>query len=518
MARGTATWARKSKARGKAPARGAARVTPRGTGTVGHIPVNEEAVRKAVKVLKDNRIEIVDLKFNDLPGLWQHFSIPVSELANLDDLVKSIWVDGIGFDGSSIRGFQKINESDMILIPDPETTIVDPVCEVPTASIICDIYDPITRKPYTRDPRYIARKAEAYLRQTEIATTCFFGPECEFFLFNDVRYDQNEQSGYYYVDSVEGEWNTGREENPNLGYKPRFKEGYFPVPPHDSLQDLRSKIILQMIRSGIPVEVHHHEVATAGQCEIDMKFDTLTRMGDKVMLYKYIVKNVARKNGMTATFMPKPLFNDNGSGMHTHQSLWDGEKPLFFDPKGYGLTSQLCRWYIGGLLKHGRALMAFCAPTTNSYKRLVPGFEAPVNLVYSQRNRSAAVRIPVYSTSPKSKRIEFRPPDSAANPYLAFAALLMAGLDGIQNKIDPGDPLDQDLFELSPQEAAGIPQVPGSLDEAIRALEEDHQFLLKGGVFTEDVLSTWIDYKREKEIDPLRLRPHPWEFQLYFDI
>ncbi len=501
----------------KLPARAAPRAV-RANDTVGHIRVDEDDVRKAVKILKDNRIEMVDLKFNDLPGLWQHFTIPVSEMTHMDDLVTSIWVDGIGFDGSSIRGFQKINESDMILIPDPTTVIVDPACETPTASVVCDIYDPLTRKPYSRDPRYIAKKAEDYLRATGIATDCYFGPECEFFLFNDVRYDQNEQSGYYYLDSMEGEWNTGRDEKPNLGYKPRFKEGYFPVPPHDSLQDIRSRITLKLMRAGIPIEVHHHEVATAGQCEIDMKFDSLVRVADRVMLYKYIVKNMARAHNLVASFMPKPLFNDNGSGMHTHQSLWNGDKPLFYDAKGYGLISQICRWYIGGLIKHGRALMAFCAPTTNSYKRLVPGFEAPVNLVYSQRNRSAAIRIPVYSTNPRSKRIEFRPPDPAANPYIAFAALLMAGLDGIQNRIEPGEPLEKDLFELKPSELSKIPKVPGSLRRALDALEKDHAFLLKGGVFTQDVIDTWLEYKRTREVDAVRLRPHPWEFQLYFDV
>jgi len=468
--------------------------------------------------IKKNNIEIVDLKFNDLPGLWQHFSIPASELVELDDLTKSIWVEGIGFDGSSIRGFQKIQESDMILIPDPKTAILDPVCQTPTLSIICDIYDPITKQPYTRDPRYVAKKAEAYLKSTGIADTSYWGPEAEFFIFDDIRFDQTENAGYYFIDSVEGDWNTGKDEKPNLGYKPRYKEGYFPVPPHDSMQDLRSEMILTMIKSGIQVEVHHHEVATAGQGEIDMKFDTLTTMGDKFLLYKYIVKNVARKYGKTATFMPKPIFMDNGSGMHTHQSLWKDGQNLFYDKNGYALLSDLAKYYIGGLLKHGRSLMAFCAPTTNSYKRLVPGFEAPVNLVYSQRNRSAAVRIPMYTANPKSKRIEFRPPDASCNGYLAFAAMLMAGLDGIKNKIDPGEPLDVDIYELSGAEAKSIPTVPASLEEAIKALEEDHDYLLAGGVFTQDVIDVWIEYKRENEIDALRLRPHPYEFYLYYDI
>ncbi|HXG36048.1 MAG TPA: type I glutamate--ammonia ligase [Dehalococcoidia bacterium] len=478
----------------------------------------QKEAERVNQIIHDNNIKIVDLKFNDLPGLWQHFSIPVSELTEMDDILTSIWVDGIGFDGSSIRGFQKIQESDMILVPDPSTARVDPCCSIPTISITCDIFDPLTKKPYTRDPRYIAHKAEEYLRSSGIADTSYWGPELEFFIFDDIRFDQNENTGYYYVDSVEGEWNSGRDEKPNLGYKPRFKEGYFPAPPHDSLQDLRSEIILTMIDAGIPVEVHHHEVATAGQCEIDMRFDTMVKMADKVMWYKYIVKNIARKHGKVATFMPKPLFGDNGSGMHTHQSLWKNGTNLFYDPEGYALISETARHYIGGLLKHGRALMAFCAPTTNSYKRLVPGYEAPVNLVYSARNRSAAARIPVYTAQPKSKRIEFRPPDPSANPYLAFSAMLLAGLDGVENGIEPGPPLDKNTYELSPQEQAAIPTVPGSLDEALRALEEDHEFLFKGDVFTSDVLEVWLEYKRESELDPVRLRPHPWEFYLYFDV
>jgi len=480
--------------------------------------LTEQDALKVSELIKKNNIQIVDLKFNDLPGLWQHFSIPPRELHELEDLQTSIWEDGIGFDGSSIRGFQQIQESDMILIPDPATARVDPVLGVPTLSIICDIKDPLTREPYTRDPRYVAKKAEEYLKKTKIADTSYWGPELEFFVFDDIRFDQTENSGFYFVDSVEGEWNTGREESPNLGYKPRFKEGYFPVPPHDSLQDIRSEMILAMEKVGITVEVHHHEVATAGQCEIDMKYNTLVNQADSVLWYKYIVKNIARAHNKVATFMPKPLFGDNGSGMHTHQSLWKGGKPLFYDPKGYALTSQLCRWYIGGLLKHGRALMAFCAPTTNSYKRLVPGYEAPVNLVYSARNRSAAARIPMYTEQPKAKRIEFRPPDPSCNPYLAFAAMLMAGLDGIENQIDPGPPLDKNTYELSAREAARLKTVPGSLEESLRALEQDHEFLLKGGVFTRDVIDVWIQYKREAEIDPVRLRPHPWEFHLYFDV
>jgi glutamine synthetase len=474
--------------------------------------------KDVLSIIKEKGIKIVDLKFNDLPGLWQHFSMPTSELSEMDDLTESIFTQGIGFDGSSIRGFQKIQESDMILIPDPTTAVVDPVCSVPTVSMICDIYDPITKKPYTRDPRYIAKKAEQYLKSSGIADESYWGPEMEFFIFDDIRFDQTENSGYYFVDSIEGEWNSGREEFPNLGYKPRYKEGYFPVPPHDSQQDMRSEIILTMIEAGIDVEVHHHEVATAGQGEIDMKFDTLVRMADKCMLYKYIVKNMAQKLGKVATFMPKPLFGDNGSGMHTHQSLWKSGKNIFFDPKGYALLSDTAKYYIGGLLKHADSLMAFCAPTTNSYKRLVPGYEAPVNLTYSQRNRSAAIRIPVYTENPKTKRIEFRPPDNSANPYLAFPAMLMAGLDGVKNKIDPGEPMDVNTYELEKEAFKKVRTVPGSLEKAIDALENDHDYLLEGGVFTKDVIDVWIEYKREKEIDALRLRPHPYEFYLYFDI
>jgi len=478
-----------------------------------------EDTQQVTDLIKKNNIQIIDLKFNDLPGLWQHFSIPPADLTEIDDFTTSIWVEGIGFDGSSIRGFQKIQESDMILIPDPTTARVDPACSIPTLSITCDIFDPLTKEPYSRDPRYIAKKAEEHLRSTGIADTSYWGPELEFFIFDDIRFDQTENCAYYYVDSVEGEWNSGREENPNLGYKPRFKEGYFPVPPHDSLQDIRSEMILEMMKVGIPIEVHHHEVATAGQGEIDMKYDTLLSMADKVMWYKYIVKNVARKHNMVATFMPKPLFGDNGSGMHVHSSLWKNGTNIFYDAKDdYALISDTARFYIGGLLKHADALMAFCAPTTNSYKRLVPGYEAPVNLVYSARNRSAACRIPVYTTNPKSKRVEFRPPDPAANAYLAFPAMLLAGLDGIENKIDPGPPLDKNTYDLTAEEEASLKTVPDSLDKAIEALERDHDFLTKSSVFTSDVIDVWIEYKREAEIDPVRLRPHPWEFYLYFDV
>jgi glutamine synthetase len=444
--------------------------------------------------------------------------MPTSELTEMDDLTQSIFVEGVGFDGSSIRGFQEIQESDMILVPDPTTAVMDPATDIPTLSMVCDIYDPLTRKPYTRDPRYVAKKAEAYLKASGIADESFWGPEMEFFIFDDIRFEQNEHCGYYFLDSIEGDWNTGREEKPNLGYKPRYKEGYFPVPPHDSQQDLRSEMVLTLIRTGVPIEVHHHEVATAGQAEIDMKFDSLVRMADKCMMYKYVVKNVARKHGKVATFMPKPIFQDNGSGMHTHQSLWKAGKNLFFDPKGYALISETARYYIGGLLKHASSLLALAAPTTNSYKRLVPGFEAPVNLAYSQRNRSACVRIPVYTANPRSKRVEFRPPDGSANPYLAFAAMLLAGLDGIENRIDPGAPLDKNTYELTQEEAKNIPTTPGSLEEALTALEKDHDYLLKGGVFTEDVIDVWIRYKREQEIDEMRIRPHPHEFYLYFDV
>ncbi|MBI3087288.1 MAG: type I glutamate--ammonia ligase [Candidatus Omnitrophica bacterium] len=478
-------------------------------------PITDADVKRVWKLIRDRKVTVVDLKFNDLPGLWQHFSIPVSELS--ESARDGIWVDGIGFDGSSIRGFQKIQESDMNLFPDLSTAIVDPVCDVPTLSLVCDIYDPLTKKPYSRDPRYIAKKAERYLKKTGIADVSYWGPEPEFFIFDDIRFDSTENASYYYVDSAEGEWNSGRQENPNLGYKPRYKEGYFPVPPHDTLQDIRSEIMNTARAVGVPVEKHHHEVATAGQAEIDMRYAPLTKMADHLMTLKYVSKNVARKRGKIVTYMPKPLYGDNGSGMHTHQSLAKEGKNLFYDKNGYALISQMCKWYIGGLIKHAAALMAFCAPTTNSYKRLVPGYEAPVNLAYSARNRSAACRIPVYVDHPKSKRVEFRPPDPSCNPYLAFSAMLMAGLDGIQNRIDPGKPLDKNTYELSPEEAARIPTVPGSLEEALDALERDHAFLLKGDVFTKDVIEVWLEYKRQ-EIPKVKLRPHPYEFYLYFDV
>jgi glutamine synthetase len=456
-------------------------------------------------------VKIVDFKFVDLPGTWQHFSSPIGELS------ESLFAEGIGFDGSSIRGFQAINESDMILMPDPTSAVVDPVCAVPTLTLTCDVYDPLTRQPYTRDPRYIAKKAEAHLKQTGIADVSYWGPEAEFFVFDSVRFEQTQHSAYYFIDSDEGIWNSGRDgSQPNLAHRPRWKEGYFPVAPADALQDFRSEVVLKLAEAGVPVEVHHHEVATAGQCEIDMRFSSLVSMADHLMMYKYIIKNVALAHGKTATFMPKPLWGDNGSGMHVHQSLWKDGSNLFFDRGGYALLADIAKYYIGGLLKHAPALLALVAPTVNSYHRLVPGFEAPVNLVYSRRNRSAAVRIPMYSDNPKSKRIEFRCPDPACNPYLAFSAMLLAGIDGIQNEIDPGKPADYDLFEAH-EDAAKINQVPGSLPEALAALEADHEFLLAGDVFTTDVLETWLTYKRMREIDPIRLRPHPYEFHLYYD-
>ena len=463
--------------------------------------------KDAVKFAKDQGVKIVDVKFVDLPGTWQHFSIPVEEFS------EDIFTEGLGFDGSSVRGFQHIHESDMLLMPDPNTVVVDPVCKIPTLSLICDVVDPLTHEPYSRDPRYIARKAEEYLKKTGIADVSYWGPEAEFFVFDSVRFDQNQYSGYYFIDSEEGIWNSGKE-GANLGHRPRWKEGYFPVAPADQLQDFRSDVILRLIAAGVPVEVHHHEVATAGQCEIDMRFGTLVDMADHLLMYKYVIKNVAREYGKTATFMPKPLFGDNGSGMHVHQSLWKDGSTLMADSAGYAGLSQTAKWYIGGLLKHAPALLAITSPSVNSYHRLVPGYEAPVNLAYSSRNRSAAVRIPMYSDNPKAKRLEFRCPDPTCNPYLAFSAMLLAGLDGIQNKIDPGTPADYDIFE---HKNGHIKQVPGSLPEALKALEFDHKFLLAGGVFTQDVIDTWIEYKIMREVDPIRLRPHPYEFYLYYD-
>jgi glutamine synthetase len=459
----------------------------------------------------ENGVKVVDLRFMDMPGLWQHFSVPVSALD------EEAFEEGFGIDGSSIRGWKSINESDMLVVPDPDTALIDPFREAPTLALICNIRDPITKEDYTKDPRNVARKAEAYMRSTGIADEAFIGPECEFFIFDDIRFDQDVNRGFYQIDSQEGRWNTGRDEGPNLGYKPRYKEGYFPVPPTDSFQDLRSEMMLLLIEAGIQVEAQHHEVATAGQAEIDIRYSTLVDVADKVLTYKYIVKNVARRHNRTVTFMPKPLFGDNGSGMHTHVSLWKGEQPLFAGD-GYAGLSEAALHAIGGVLKHAGSLLAFTNPTTNSYKRLVPGYEAPVNLAYSLRNRSAAVRIPVYSHSPKTRRIEFRCPDPSCNPYLAFSAVLMAVLDGVQNRIDPGEPLDKDIYDLPPQELAKVPSTPPSLEAALDCLEEDHDYLLRGDVFTEDLIETWIEYKRKSEVDALRLRPHPYEFALYYDI
>ncbi len=467
--------------------------------------------KEVLALCREKGVRSVDLRFMDFPGLWQHLTIPVSALT------EDTFEEGVGFDGSSIRGWQRINESDMLLVPQPETAAIDPFAEITTLNIICNIQDPITREDYSRDPRNVARKAVNYLKSTGIADTCYVGPECEFFLFDDIRYDQSAQSGYYYIDSVEGVWNRGRDEKPNLGYKLRFKEGYFPVPPADQMFNIRNEMMHLMIECGIPIEAQHHEVATGGQAEIDMQFAELVLMADRVMMYKYIVKNVARKHNKVAVFMPKPLFGDNGSGMHTHLSLWKAGQPLFAG-RGYAGLSDIALHAIGGLLKHAAAICAFSNPTTNSYKRLVPGFEAPVNLAYSQRNRSAAIRIPMYSPSPKAKRLEFRCPDPACNPYLAFSAMLMAMIDGIQNKIDPGQPLDKDIYDLKPEELKDVPTTPASLQEALTALRADHEFLLRGDVFTPDVIDTWIWYKMENEVTAVQLRPHPYEFCLYADI
>ncbi len=467
----------------------------------------------ALKLGEQHGAKFFDIRFSDLPGLMQHFTTPFEELG------EEVFEEGIGFDGSSIRGFQEIQESDMILVPDPDTAVMDPFAKYPTLVMHAFVRDPVTGEPYTRDPRNIAKKAEAYLQGTGIADTAYFGPEAEFYIFDSIRFDQNQHSSYHYIDAVEGVWNSGKEEEGgNLGYKPRYKEGYFPLPPMDHYQDLRSEMVMTLRELGIPVEVHHHEVGTAGQGEIDMGFAPLLEIADRLMLYKYVIKQIARRNGKTVTFMPKPIFQDNGSGMHVHQSLWKDGETLMWDELGYAQLSDSARWYIGGLLEHASSLLALCAPTTNSFKRLVPGYEAPVNLVYSQRNRSAAVRITLYSKSPKAKRLEFRCPDPSCNPYLAFPALLMAGLDGIRNKTEPPDPVDKDLYELPPEELAAVPQVPGSLEAALDALEADHDYLLEGGVFTEDVIEHWVDYKRVREVDEMRLRPHPYEFYLYYDI
>jgi glutamine synthetase len=457
-------------------------------------------------------VKMVDLRFIDLPGTWQHFTVPAHRLD------EELFEEGIPFDGSSIRGFQEIHESDMLLMPDPASAFIDPVAgEIPTLVLTCDVYDPITGQAYSRDPRYVAHKAEAYLKQTGIAETAFFGPEAEFFIFDNVRYSGSTNESYYHIDSAEGWWNSGDATKQNFGGQIAPKRGYFPVPPTDTLQNIRSKIVMALEEAGIQMEVHHHEVATAGQTELGMRFDTLTRMADNLLVYKYIAKNVARANGKTATFMPKPLFGDNGSGMHVHSSLWKGEKNVFYDESGYAGLSDTAKYYIGGILKHAPALLALTSPTTNSYRRLVPGFEAPVNLAYSQRNRSAVCRIPV-TKSFKAKRVEFRAPDASSNPYLCFSAILMAGLDGVQSRIDPGEPVDKDLYELPAEEAKLIKQVPGSLGEVLAALEADHDFLLKGDVFTADLLEAYITYKRTVELDPIRVRPTPYEFTLYYDI
>ncbi len=467
--------------------------------------------KEVLDMAKENGAKVVDLRFMDFPGLWQHFSVPIRELE------ESSFEDGFGFDGSSIRGWQPIHASDMLVVPDAATAKMDPFYEAPTLVLICDIVVPVTREAYTRDPRNITQKADAYLKSSGIGDVAYFGPEAEFFIFDDIRFESTRFSAFYEIDSVEGNWNTGRDEGPNLGYKPRHKEGYFPVPPMDKFQDLRTEMVLTLENLGIETEAQHHEVATAGQAEIDMRFKPLLQMSDQLMWFKYVLKNVAYRHNHTVTFMPKPLFEDNGTGMHTHISIWKENQPLFAGDKYAGI-SQEALYGIGGILKHCRALTAFTNPTTNSYKRLVPGFEAPVNLAYSSRNRSAAVRLPMYSTSPKAKRIEFRTPDPSCNGYLAFSAMLMAVIDGIQNKIDPGDPLDKDIYNLPPEELAEIPSAPGSLDEALEALKADQEFLLKGDVFTQDAIDMWIEYKTENEINDIKLRPHPHEFYLYYDI
>ncbi|MCB9591850.1 MAG: type I glutamate--ammonia ligase [Sandaracinaceae bacterium] len=466
---------------------------------------------EVIEFAKARGAKMVDLRFTDLPGVWQHTTVPFHRLE-----VES-FEDGFGFDGSSIRGYQPINASDMLVVPDAGTAQMDPFTEMPTLVLLCDIQDPITREPYARDPRYIAKKAESYLKQTGIGDTAYVGPEAEFFVFDEVRYELANHGSFFEVDSIEGIWNSGREEGPNLGYKVRHKGGYFPVAPVDTLVDWRNTTCEMLESVGLEVEVHHHEVATAGQCEIDMKFSPLVDMADQLLWFKYVVKNSARMAGKTATFMPKPLYADNGSGMHVHQSIWKDGKPLFAGDRYAGM-SEMALHYIAGIIEHAPALCAITNPTVNSYRRLVPGYEAPVNLAYSSRNRSASIRIPMYSNSPKAKRIEARFPDSSGNPYLTFACMLMAGLDGIQRKLDPGDALDKDLYSLSPEELKGVATVPGSLADSLSALEKDHEFLLAGDVFTPDIIQEWIGFKRENEVDPVRLRPTPLEFMLYYDI
>ncbi len=475
------------------------------------MPKTKSSAQKVVDYIKENDIKFVDFKFMDFPGQWQHLTIPAAEF-NINT-----FENGVGFDGSSMRGWKAIHESDMLLIPDADSMLLDPFINAPTISLICDVYEPATKEKYGRCPRNIAQKAEAFLKSTGLADVAYFGPEAEFFVFDDVRFDTSANSQFYFLDSDEGRWNSGREENPNLGYKPRYKEGYFPVPPTDSLNDLRNEMCLRLMDAGIPVEAQHHEVASGGQCEIDLRYQPLLKAADQLLLFKYIVKNTARLNNKTVTYMPKPLIGDNGSGMHVHVSFWKNGVPLFAG-NGYAGLSEMALYFIGGLLKHAPALLAITNPTTNSYKRLVPGFEAPVNLAYSQRNRSASIRIPMYSASPKAKRIEFRCPDPSSNPYLAFAAILMAGIDGILNRIDPGDPLDKDIYDMAPEELKNVPSTPESLQAALKALAEDHEFLLRGDVFTEDVINAWINYKIEKEIKPMSLLPHPFEFSLYYDV
>lgn len=468
-------------------------------------------IKKVMDFVKSNNIKFIDFKFMDFPGQWQHFTVPSSQLD------EDSFSDGFGFDGSSIRGWKSINESDMLIFPDPDTMFVDMFVDEPTISLICDVYEPTTKEKYSRCPRNIAQKAVAYLQSTGIADTAYFGPEAEFFIFDDVRFDSQSNTCFYYVDSVEGKWNSGRDEKPNLGYKPRYKEGYFPVPPTDSLMNIRNEIVVNLINAGISVEAQHHEVASGGQCEIDLRFEPLIRAADQLLLFKYIAKNTAKKNNKTVTYMPKPIVGDNGSGMHVHTSLWKEGKPLFAGT-GYAGLSELALYFIGGLIKHAPSLLAITSPTTNSYKRLVPGFEAPVNLAYSQRNRSAAIRIPMYSPNPKAKRVEFRCPDPSCNPYLAFSAIMMAGLDGVMNRIDPGEPLDKDIYDMEPEELKHVPSTPGSLELALKHLAEDHDYLIKGDVFTEDVIETWIKYKMDKEVKPMALQTHPYEFMLYYDV
>lgn len=465
-----------------------------------------------LNLIREQDIQIIDLKFIDLPGTWQHLSL------YQDQIDESAFTEGVPFDGSSIRGWKAINESDMMMVLDPTTAWMDPFMAEPTLSVICSIKEPRTGQPYDRCPRVIAQRAFDYLLSTGLGDMAYFGPEAEFFVFEDVRFDQTENKGFYYVDTVEGRWNSGKEEpGGNLAYKPRYKEGYFPVAPTDTLQDIRTEMLLTMAKCGVPIEKHHHEVATGGQCELGFKFAPIVQAGDYLMTYKYVIKNVGKKYGKTITFMPKPLFNDNGSGMHTHQSIWKGGQPLFAGDKYAGL-SDMALYYIGGILKHAPALLALTNPTTNSYKRLVPGFEAPVNLAYSQGNRSASVRIPLSGSNPKAKRLEFRCPDATCNPYLAFAAMLCAGIDGIKNQIHPGESLDVDIYDLSPEELSKIPSTPGSLEGALEALEKDHKFLTDTGVFSEDLIQTWIEYKLDNEVNPMRLRPHPYEFALYYDV